>query len=276
MNDPERSAPALNVYSQRDNPAIEAWFATRTASREAVFFLPYLHPGMHVLDVGCGPGSITLGLAEVVAPGEVVGIDLQPTQIEQARARAVERGVENVRFEVAEAYRLPFPAHSFDAAFAHGVLMHLREPVRALVEIRRALRPSGIVGVRDQDFGGDLFTPVTPLLEQWRALLLRARQHHGRDSFLGRHHRRLLLEAGFVRAEARASVEHSAGSLEETRRSAVWFKAVTHGLARTALAEGWVTQTTVDAMIAEIDAWAERPDAFSAIMMCSTVAWKGD
>jgi SAM-dependent methyltransferase len=206
MNDPEKSAPALNVYSQRDNPAIEAWFATRTASREAAFFLPYLRPGMHVLDVGCGPGSITLGLAEVVAPGEVVGIDLQPTQIEQARALAVERGVENVRFEVGEAYRLPFPAHSFDAAFAHGVLMHLREPVRALVEIQRVLRPSGIVGVRDQDFGGDLFTPVTPLLEQWFALLLRARQHHGRDSFLGRHHRRLLLEAGFVRAEARASV----------------------------------------------------------------------
>jgi hypothetical protein len=117
---------------------------------------------------------------------------------------------------------------------------------------------------------------VTPLLEQWLALLLRVRQHHGRDSFLGRHHRRLLLEARFVRAEARASVEHSAGSLEETRLSVVWFKAVTHGLARTALAEGWVTQTTVDAIMAEIDAWAERPDAFSAIMMCSTVAWKGE
>lgn len=162
------------------------------------------------------------------------------------------------------------------AAFAHGVLMHLREPVRALVEIRRVLRPSGIVGVRDADLGGDLFSPVTPLLEQWLALLLRVRQYHGRDPFLGRHHRRLLLEAGFVRAEARASVERSAGSLEETRRSAAWFKAVTHGLARTALAEGWVTQATLDAIMAEIDAWAERPDAFEAQMMCSTVAWKGD
>jgi len=80
------------TYSQRDNPAIEAWFARRTAAREAAFFIPYLHRGMQVLDVGCGPGSITLGMAEVVAPGEVVGIDLQPTQIEQARALAVERG----------------------------------------------------------------------------------------------------------------------------------------------------------------------------------------
>ena len=121
-------------YVQRGNPGIEAVFAARTASREAAFFLPYLRSGMQVLDVGCGPGSITLGLAEAVAPGSVVGIDFQPAQIKQARASAAERAVANVRFEVADAYQLPFPGHSFDAAFAHGVLMHLREPVRALVE----------------------------------------------------------------------------------------------------------------------------------------------
>ncbi len=264
------------VYVQRDNPAIEACFAARTASREAAFFLPYLRPGMQVLDVGCGPGSITLGLAEVVAPGEVVGIDLQATQIAQARASAAKRAVANVRFEVADAYRLPFQAHSFDAAFAHGVLMHLREPVRALVEIRRVLRPNGVVGVRDLDYGASLLSPLTPLLEQWVALRSRVRQHHGRDSFIGRHHRRLLLEAGFVRAEARAYVEHSAGSLEETRLSAAWFKNVLHGEARTALSEEWVTRATVDAMMAEIDAWAERPDAFSTEIVCATVGWAGD
>ena len=71
---------------------------------------------MRLLDVGCGPGSITLGLAEAVAPGEVVGVDLQPAQVEQARALAAERGVANVRFEVASAYALPFPDAAFDAA----------------------------------------------------------------------------------------------------------------------------------------------------------------
>ncbi len=95
MNDQHSNKEA---YVQRDNPAIEACFAARTASKEAAFFLPYLHPGMQVLDVGCGPGSITLGLAEVVAPGEVVGIDLQPAQIEQARASVAKRAVANVRF----------------------------------------------------------------------------------------------------------------------------------------------------------------------------------
>ncbi len=272
MTDP-RSAPASAVYTQRGNPAFEAQLASRTASREAAFFLPYLRPDMRVLDVGCGPGSITLGLAEAVAPGMVVGIDIQPSQIERARALAAERGVMNVRFEVANIYQLPFSDGSFDAAFAHVVLMHLREPARALAEVRRVLRSCGVVGVRDPDLGANLFAPATPLLEQWRALGNRVREHNGADSFLGRHHRRLLLEAGFARTEAGA-LAVSAGSLEETRSTSIWFKDQLRGLARTAMAEGWVDQATVDAIVAEIDAWGERPDAFSASIWCAAVAWK--
>jgi ubiquinone/menaquinone biosynthesis C-methylase UbiE len=136
--------------------------ARRTAAQEAAFFLPHLRPGMRVLDVGCGPGSITVGLAEVVAPGEVVGIDVQQSQVERARDLAVERGVANVRFEVGDVYRLPFLDHSFDAVFAHTVLMHLQEPVRALAEARRVLRPGGITGVRDPDYGTMLSLPRRP------------------------------------------------------------------------------------------------------------------
>ena len=189
-------------YPQRANPVFEAEMALRTASQEAAFFLPSLRPGMRVLDLGCGPGSITVGIAEAIAPGEVVGVDLQSEQVEQARALGVARGVMNARFEVADVYRLPFPDGSFDAAFAHVVLMHLREPVRALAEMRRVLRPGGFAGVRDSDWGARLHAPATPLLEKWYALTIRVRQCNGGDPFMGRHHRRLLLEAGFARAEA--------------------------------------------------------------------------
>lgn len=136
--------PAVESYSQRANPVFEAELALRTAAKEGAFFVPFLRPGMRVLDLGCGPGSITLGLAETVAPGEVVGVDLQPSQVAQAQALGAARGMMNARFEVADVYRLPFPDGSFDAAFAHVVLMHLREPVRALAEMRRVLRPGGI------------------------------------------------------------------------------------------------------------------------------------
>jgi ubiquinone/menaquinone biosynthesis C-methylase UbiE len=266
---------AVESYSQRANPVFEAELALRTAAKEGAFFLRLLRPGMRVLDLGCGPGSITLGLAETVAPGEVVGVDFQPSQVAQAQALSAARGVMNATFEVADVYRLPFPDGSFDAAFANTVLMHLREPVRALAEMRRVLRPGGIAGVRDCDWGGRIHAPATPLLEQWYALTVRIRQRNGGDPFMGRHHRRLLLDAGFARAEASVSVS-SAGTPEETRHSATFLKAQLQGFAPTALAEGWMDQTTVEAVGVEIDAWAGRPDAFYVDTFCEALGWVGD
>ena len=75
-----------------------------------------------------------------------------------------------------------------------------------------------------------------------------------------------------MRAEASASVD-SVGSLEKTRQHAVFLKAQIPGTARTALAEGWIDQATVDAIVAEIDAWAERPDAFQAATFCHALGW---
>ena len=230
---------------------------------------------MRLLDLGSGPGSITLGLAEKVSPGEVVGVDLQPSQVEQAQALSAARGVKNVRFEVADVYRLPFPDGSFDAVFAHVVLMHLSEPVRSLAEMRRVLRPGGFAGVRDSDWGGRIYASRTPLLEQWYALTVRIRQRNGGDPFMGRHHRRLLLDAGFARAEASVSV-WSAGTSEETQHRAAFLKAQLKGMALTALAEGWMDQTMVEAVAAEIDAWAERPDALYVETLCEAVGWVGD
>jgi SAM-dependent methyltransferase len=262
---------AAGVYSQRDNPAFEAWLAVKAASREGAFFLPHPRAGMRVLDAGRGPGSITVGLAEVVAPGEVIGVDLRPAMVEQARARAAGRDVANVRFEVANVYALPFPDGAFDAALACGLLIGLREPVAALREIRRVLRPGGGVGLRDADMGADIFTPMTPLLERWWALRPRILRRDGGQP-LGRHHRRRLLEAGFARAEAWASPSNG-GSPAEARQHAAFFKAQLTGQARPAIAAGWLDQSTVDAIAGELDRWAERPDAFSARIWCEAVGW---
>lgn len=263
---------AAEIYTQEANPAFEAALAARTASRDAAFFIPHLRAGMRLLDVGCGPGSITVGLAEVVAPGDVVGIDLQSTLIAQARTRAATRGLTSARFEVADLYRLPYPSGFFDAVFANGVVMHLREPARGLSELRRVLRPGGIAGVRDPDFATTLYAPMTPALEQWLALRVRVRRHNGGDPFLSRHYRRLLLEAGFARAEATASVE-SAGTQAETCRHAAFFKAQLQGLTRTAIAQGWTDQAAVESLAAEIDEWAQRPGAFYAMTWCQAVGW---
>jgi hypothetical protein len=119
--------------------------------------------------------------------------------------------------------------------------------------------------------GADIFTPVTPLLEQWWTLRPRILEHNGGQP-LGRDHRRRLLDAGFIRAEAWASVAN-AGSLAATRQHAAFFKAQLAGMARMAMAEGWLDQSTVDAIAEEFDTWAERPDAFSARIYCEAIGW---
>ena len=264
----------MEVYSQLANPAFEAELIERRATRDAAFLVPHLRSGMRLIDVGSGPGSITLGLAEVVGPGEVVGVDIQPAQVARARSLAADRCTTNVRFEAGDIYALPFPDRSFDAAFANGVLMHLAEPVRALAELRRVLRPGGVAAVRDPDFGTAVYAPMTPLLEHWLAVRAQARLHNGGDPFRARHYRRLLLDAGFARAEAGASVD-SAGSQEKTARHAVFLKAMLAGLSRTVLAQGWMDKAAIECTAAEIDAWARRPDAFYVTTWCEAIGWAG-
>ena len=106
----------------------------RTAARHAAFFTPLLHRGMRLLDCGCGPGTITLDLAKLVSPGQVFGIDLEPTQIRSAQQLSKQRQID-ATFSVASIYELPFPDWQFDAVFAHALFEHLREPGRALLEI---------------------------------------------------------------------------------------------------------------------------------------------
>ena len=272
----ERIVPSREAYVHRTNAAVTASIASRTASREAGFFLPHLRSGMQLLDCGCGPGSITVGLAEAVAPARVIGIDLNPGQLAAARDLAASRKMTRVRFVLADLYALPFPDASFDATFAHAVLQHLREPARALAEIRRVLRPGGMAGVCDGDWGCCLVVPATPLLEHMQALEIRTRHFHGGNVYYARNLRRLLLEAGFARTEAAATCG-STGTLTETRRDAAFGVARFRGsFAETVLSQGWADSAELEAMYSELLAWGERPDAFSAGLACAVVGWVAD
>ena len=254
--------------------AADRWMRQRTAAVDAEFFLPYIRPGSRVLDVGCGPGSITVGLAETVAPGEVIGVDSEPLQIERAVALSRDRALANIRFEVANAYDLPYPDGSFNAVFAHFLLGNLHEPPRAMREFRRVLRKGGVAGVLDTDWGFWILEPATPLLELLQTVLRRAIEHCGSSPFYARHQRRLLLDAGFSRADSYARVGHQ-GTLERTRMAAVNVEARLRARAvwDSIIAEGWADLPTLEAMCAELHAWADRPDAFHVQLRCFAIAW---
>src|SRR5271157_1800264 len=132
------------------------FFSDRHASTHAAFFTDYVKSGMNILDCGCGPGSITLDFAELVSPGQVIGIDIESTHIEKARLLQKARKVSNVEFQVGDINKLPFNDNTFDAVFAHGVIEYFRNPVHAFSEIHRVLRSNGVFGARHGDWGGFL------------------------------------------------------------------------------------------------------------------------
>ncbi len=259
-------------YIMRANPSFEAQLEERTASSTAAFLLGHLHRGMRVLDVGCGPGTITLGLAEVVAPGDAVGVDLQVQLVERARALARERGVANVRFERADAYELPFADGSFDAALEHHVVMHLADPVRGLEEVRRILRPGGVLGLRDPDVATTVRWPMTPEFERFLELRMRAFQLQGTDGQAGRKHRQLLLEAGFAHAQSQA-VTWGGGEAETLGPSVRFLRSQLDGFGRIAREHGWAQEQELDAIAADLERWAARPDAEVFMIICETLAW---
>jgi len=274
---PCASAPSER-YSIVDAEAQRRYIETRRAATWVGFFLPHLRPGMRVLDCGCGVGSITLDLAELVAPGQVIGIDLDPTQLDIARAMAAQRGLANVQFIVASVYDLPFAEGSFDAVLAHTLLMHLRDPLQILRTLRRMVKAGGVIGVSDDDLSTVVVSPPSALADLLVAIWPRVVEANGGSPFYSRHLRQLLLEAGFVRTEGHAVAADYHGALDATRRFArVWEQLLAH-TSWTALitGQGWASQEELDELIAWFRAWGERPDAFMAWMYCAAVGWAGD
>jgi ubiquinone/menaquinone biosynthesis C-methylase UbiE len=138
----------------------------RTAENSAGYLLPSLRPGLDLLDVGCGPGTITVDLAALVAPGRVVGLDLSADPLAEARAAASAAGVD-VSFQVGDVYALEADDDTFDVVHAHQVLQHLTDPVAALREMARVCRPGGVIAVRDVDYGAFVTFPADPGLDRW-------------------------------------------------------------------------------------------------------------
>lgn len=201
-----KAADDYRAYlTRRHRPA----HARRRAAQWAAFFLPHLRPEMRVLDIGCGPGSITAGLM-----GRVVGLDADPVPIT------------GVSVAGGDAAAQPFALHAFDAIYLNAVLQHVADPAAVLREALRVARPGAVVGVGDADWGTRLMHPHDPLISRGHEIQEALRDCG--DPRIGRQLRDLLTRAGFERVqittEARCvgSPEAAAGM---ATFEATWFEA---------------------------------------------------
>lgn len=273
VQEPKPNKAGQEEYGLRDTP-FQRRMVRRSAEKQAAFLLLHLRPGMSLLDCGCGPGSITIGLAKRLAPGSVVGVDFDPGEVERAQNLAAEQGVTNVQFKTSNVYDLPFADGTFDVCFSNALLDHLSDPIAALREMRRILKADGMLGVRTADRDGYLFTPPDPLLVKLNEQGEKRKNDQGVSVRIGKNIRGLLRQAGFVKTEASASYD-CYGTAEEVRGLA---ESAAAGLSKGRPKEqtgesAGADRAEAEAVAAAWRAWGESPDAFLAMSFCEGVGW---
>ena len=242
---------ASETYSHGHHASVLASHGRRTVESSAAYLLPHLRPGDTLLDVGCGPGSISVGLAARVE--RVDAVDSAAAAVEAARSLAVEQGLTNLHVEVGDVYALDAADGAYDVVHAHQVLQHLADPVAALREMRRVCRPGGLVAVRDADYATMTWFPQSDALQRWLALYEAIARANGGEPDAGRRLKAWALEARFTDVTASGSVWCFASAEDLAWWTGTWAERLTessfatsalhHGLADRAeleeLAAGW-------------------------------------
>lgn len=255
--------PPRDVYTHGHHASVLRTHSWRTVENSAAYLVPYLAEGQQILDVGSGPGTISIDLARRVRPGQVIGIDASVDVVEQANGLAASSQVRNAEFRVGDAYALDFADAAFDVVHAHQVLQHLARPVDALREFRRVLRPGGILAARDVDYGGVIWSPESAGLARWLELYQDVHEWNGGDPHAGRHLRRYAREAGFADVETSGSVWVFATDLEREWWGGAWAdRAVESQFAAHAIESGHSTPAELRSIAAAWRDWVSDPDGW--------------
>ena len=254
------------VYTHGHHESVLRAHRRRTAEDSAGYLLAHLRPGMSMLDVGCGPGTITVGLAARVAPGLVTAVELTDVALDLARGEARERNQANIAFATSDIHALDFPDDTFDVVHAHQVLQHVADPVQSLRELRRVCVSNGIVAVRDADYAGFIWFPKLPALERWRELYVEAAQANGGEPDAGRRLLSWAQDAGFDDITPTASTWCFATPETRDWWGGMWAdRIVESALARQLVDSGMSTTAELNEISSAWLDWAAACDGWLAI-----------
>jgi SAM-dependent methyltransferase len=240
---------------------------TRTAENSAGYLLSSLRPGLSVLDVGSGPGTITVDLAKRVAPGRVTALETSEAVLQLTRAEATRAGCTNVDFLVGDVHALQLPDACFDVVHAHQVLQHVADPVAALREMIRVCRPGGVVAARDGDYAGFTWYPASAGLEKWRELYRTAARANGGEPDAGRHLLGWAHAAGAREVTASSSTWCYADPQTRGEWGGMWAARITDSaIAEQLRAENLATGDELRELAAAWHEWAEHPDGWISVL----------
>ncbi|GGW09656.1 hypothetical protein GCM10018980_21330 [Streptomyces capoamus] len=255
------------VYTHGHHESVLRSHTWRTAANSAAYLLDVLEPRMRILDIGCGPGTITADLAEIVPDGRVTGVDRAPGVLEQARATAAARGLANVDFAVADVHALDYPDDTFCVVHAHQVLQHVGDPVRALREMRRVTRPGGFIAVRDADYAAMTWYPAVPGLDDWLDLYERVARANGGEPDAGRRLAAWARAASLGDVTATSSTWTFATPEERAWWSGLWAdRTVASDYAGRAVRGGHATAEGLRAVAEAWRDWGRREDGWFAVL----------
>ncbi|EGF54737.1 class I SAM-dependent methyltransferase [Actinomyces sp. oral taxon 170] len=260
-------------YTHGHGAAVLSAHSRRGAEDSAAYLLGRLRAGMDLLDVGCGPATITADLAEHVAPGRVVGLDAAPGALEAARATLAERGLSGqVELTTGDVMALPFDDDSFDVVHAHQVLQHLSDPVGALTEMRRVARPGGIVAVRDAVYSAMTWFPEPEGMSLWRSVYMATARGNGGEPDAGSRLLAWAHRAGFTEVTASASTWCYATPADRAWQSTTWAQRSLTSFGPQAVELGLASSTDLETMARAWRQWGGSEDAWFVVVHGEVIA----
>jgi len=250
--------------------------AQHTLLREGLFILPALTAEVTLLDVGCGPGAISLDFAQHLPKGQFVGIDIDDYQIALANLEKDRMQLSNVDFQVADAYNLPFDSESFEVIFINNLFLHLQKPKEVLQELYRVCKTGGTIGIREGvgSFDHSCFLKLPDGFPNLSNFFEQAIKQTGVSPDIGLHIKGLLLQQGFLEPEIKVYSEVY-DQPKDFMMLKDWYQSHLRGeFGNILLKSGFLTRKKLTTLVDSMDTWYQDKDALTVITWITYLAQK--